>query len=150
MIDLEENKRNLQELKQRFLNLEKTIGTSEELGKKLKELEEKTLVQGFWDDTKVANSVLRDIKEIKGRYNSINSIKNDLDNLIETNDFLITENDEEMAQDLEKSTAHLAEDIEKLETKMYLSGKFDRNNAIITLHPGARRYRVSRLGRNAI
>ncbi len=43
MIDLEENKRDLQELHEKFLNLEKTIGKKEELEEKLKELEEKTL-----------------------------------------------------------------------------------------------------------
>lgn len=59
--------------------------------------------------------------------------------MIETNEFLFLENDDEMATDLIKSTTSLRENIEKLETKMFLSGKFDRNNAIITLHPGARR-----------
>ena len=148
MIDLEENKRELKELETRFLNLENTIGKAEDLEKSLKDLEEKTLVEGFWNDTKTANAVLRDIKEVK--YTSITSIKKDLYNLIETNEFLFLENDEEMGIDLIKSTNTLKEDIEKLETKMFLSGKFDKNNAIITLHPGARRNRITRLGTNAI
>ncbi len=45
MIDLEENRRELQELKTKFITLEKTIGKQEELEKKLKELEEKTLAE---------------------------------------------------------------------------------------------------------
>lgn len=150
MIDLEENKRELKELETRFLSLEKTIGKAENLEKSLKDLEEKTLVEGFWNDTKTANAVLRDIKEVKAKYTSITSIKKDLYNLIETNEFLFLENDEEMGADLIKSTNILKEDIEKLETKMFLSGKFDKNNAIITLHPGARRHRITRLGTNAI
>ena len=44
----------------------------------------------------------------------------------------------------------LAEEIEKLELATLLSGKYDSNNAIITLHPGARRNRISRLGWNAL
>ena len=140
MIDLEENKRELKELETRFLNLENTIGKAEDLEKSLKDLEEKTLVEGFWNDTKTANAVLQDIKEVKAKYTSITSIKKDLYNLIETNEFLFLENDEEMGIDLIKST----------NTKMFLSGKFDRNNAIITLHPGARRNRITRLGTNAI
>lgn len=150
MVDFEENKKDLQELKNRFLKLEETIGDSETLEKKLKELEEKTLADGFWNDSKMSNSVLKEIKELKNKYNGITSIKNELENLIETNEFLINENDEEMAEDLIKSTWKLKKDIEKLETKMFLSGKFDINNAIITLHPGARRNRVSRLGTNAL
>ncbi len=150
MVDFEENKRDLQELKNRFIKLEKTIGDSETLEKKLKELEEKTLADGFWNDSKMSNSVLKEIKELKNKYNGITSIKNELENLIETNEFLVNENDEEMSQDLIKSTWKLKKDIEKLETKMFLSGKFDINNAIITLHPGARRNRISRLGTNAL
>lgn len=138
MIDLEENKRELQELKTKYLSLDKTLDKNK-LEENLKELEEKTLQDGFWNDVKSANSVLRDIKEVKAKVTSLNEIKNDLENLIETNEFLLLESDEEMAIDLVKSTNTLKENIEKLETKMFLSGKFDRNSAIITLHPGARR-----------
>lgn len=137
MIDLDENKRELEELNNRYLSLESTIGKKEELEKKLKDLEEKTIADGFWNDTKKANLVLRDIKEVKSKYIGIVSIKKDLENLTETNEFLRLENDDEMANDLIRSTTRLKEAIENLETKMFLSGKFDRNNAIITLHPGA-------------
>ena len=137
MIDLDENKRELQELKKRFLTLVETIGSADKLEKELQELEAKTLVEGFWNDTKLANSILRDMKEVKNKYSSVTSTQKDLDNLIETNDFLLLESDEDMEIDLIKSTNKLKVDIEKLETKMFLSGKFDRNNAIITLHPGA-------------
>lgn len=137
MIDLDENRRELEELNNRYLSLESTIGKKEELEKKLKELEEKTIADGFWNDTKKANLVLRDIKEVKSKYTGIVSIEKDLENLTETNEFLRLENDEEMANDLIRSTARLKGTIENLETKMFLSGKFDRNNAIITLHPGA-------------
>lgn len=77
---------------------------------------------------------------------SLVSIKKEFENLIETNDFLRLEADDDMASDLIKSTNILRDNIEKLETKMFLSGKFDKNNAIITLHPGARWNRVTRLG----
>lgn len=137
MIDLEENKRELLEIKSRFEALKLVLGTEDELESKLKSLEEKTLVDGFWNDNKSANVVLRDIKEVKAKYTSLVLIRNELQNLIETNEFLNIENDEEMAQDLQKSTIKLKNDFQKLETKMFLSEKFDRNNAIITLHPGA-------------
>ena len=71
LVDFEENKRDLQELKNRFLKLEETIGDSETLEKKLKELEEKTLADGFWNDSKTSNSVLKEIKELKNKYNGI-------------------------------------------------------------------------------
>ncbi len=99
---------------------------------------------------KKANVVLRDMKDVKAKLLDISSIKNDLENLIEINEFLKIETDEEMEKHLEKDTNVLKTKLEKLETKMFLSGKFDKNNAIITLHPGARWYRISRLGSNAL
>ncbi len=137
MIDLDENRRELDNLKAKLINLENTIGKREELEEKLKELEAKTLVDGFWNDTKNSNIILREMKDIKSKYTSISNINDELNNLIETNEFLHIEADEEMLADLAKSTYSLSHEIEKLETKMFLSGKFDKNNAIITLHPGA-------------
>lgn len=150
MLDLDENRRVLEELNSKFITLENTIGNAENLEKRLKELEEQTLIDGFWNDTKKANIILRDIKEVKSKYIKIVKIKKDIESLVETNEFLSLENDDELEADLAKSTASLKSEIEKLETKMFLSGKFDRNNAIITLHPGARRNRVSRLGTDAL
>lgn len=77
------------------------------------------------------------MKDVKAKYTDIVWAEKEIENLIETNEFLCIESDEEMANDLLKSTARLKNKLEKLETKMFLSGKFDKNNAIITLHPGA-------------
>ena len=150
MIDLEENKRKLQDMEKRFLSIEKSIGRLEVLEEKLKELEAKTLVDGFWNDTKNSNTVLQEIKDVKSKYTSLKSAKQTLSNLIEMNDFLILENDEELENELSKNTESLEKELEKLEIKMFLSGKYDKNNAIITLHPGARRDRITGLGTNAI
>lgn len=137
MIDLEENKRTLTDMEERLSSLEKTIGTVDELEKKLKELEHQTLAEGFWNDNKKSNSVLQEIKSVKAKYIGIKDIKQNIANLIEMNEFLQLENDEELSKELEKSTLKLEKDLEKLETKMLLSGKYDKNNAIITLHAGA-------------
>lgn len=137
MIDLEENKRTLTDMEERLSSLEKTIGTVDELEKKLKELEHQTLAEGFWNDNKKSNSVLQEIKSVKAKYTGIKDIKQNIANLIEMNEFLQLENDEELSKELEKSTLKLEKDLEKLETKMLLSGKYDKNNAIITLHAGA-------------
>ncbi len=137
MIDLEENKRNLSELKERFFSLEKAIGQIEVLEQKLKELEEKTLADGFWNDTKKSNVILQEIKDVKSKYTGLKSIQQNLTNLLEMNDFLILEEDEELEKELVKNTNSLEKELERLEIKMLLSGKFDKNNAIITLHPGA-------------
>ncbi len=137
MIGLDENKRILQDMKERYNSLENSIGKIEELENKLAELESQTLSDGFWNDTKRSNAILQEIKEIKSRYNGMKAIKQNLDSLLEMNDFLLIENDQDLASELEEKTKALGKDLDKMEIKMFLSGKFDKNNAIITLHPGA-------------
>ena len=150
MLDLEENKRRLQEMQNRFVSLENSIGKIEELEEKLKNLERKTLAEGFWNDIKNSNIVLQEIKEIKSKYIGLKDVKQTIINLLEMNEFLLSENDEELGIELVKNTNSLEKNLEKLEIKMLLSGKFDKNNAIITLHPGARRNRITRLGSDAL
>ena len=77
------------------------------------------------------------MKNVKNKYNNFNNIKSEIDNLIEMNDFLLIEKDDEMENDLAKNTNKLAKKIENFQIQMLLSGKYDSNNAIITLHPGA-------------
>ena len=52
-------------------------------------------------------------------------------------DLIMAENDDELALEITKNTNKLSQEIEKLEMATYLSGKYDSNNAIVTIHPGA-------------
>lgn len=49
-----------------------------------------------------------------------------------------------------KDIKNIEKQIESFEVETLLSGKYDKNNAIITIHPGARWNRSSGLGRNAL
>ncbi len=105
--------------------------------KELKELEDKTISEGFWNNSKTSGKVLQDIKSLKGKITRFSNINSEVNNLIELNELLLIEEDQEMAEELLKNTNKIERDIEKLELEILLSGKYDRNNAIITLHPGA-------------
>lgn len=104
---------------------------------KLKELENKTMEDGFWEDTKTSSVVLQEIKSLKGKDIKYTKIIEEIKNLEELNELLILEEDEELVKDLLKNTKTIERDLEKFEIETLLSGKYDRNNAIITLHPGA-------------
>ena len=91
----------------------------------------------FWNDTNTSSKVLQDIKSLKGKYNKFNKLSTELKNLEELNNLLLIEKDEELIDELIKNTNSLEKSIEKLEIETLFSGKYDNNNAIITLHPGA-------------
>ena len=52
-------------------------------------------------------------------------------------ELLQLEPDSEMIKDTIKTTNNIEKEIERLEITILLSGKYDNNNAIITIHPGA-------------
>ena len=107
------------------------------LEKELSELENQTTMQNFWEDTSNSSKVLKRITELKNKISSFKSTKKELDNLIEIKNLLSEEKDAELEKELEDGIKTLNSDIEKLEISTLLSGPYDINNAILTLHPGA-------------
>lgn len=52
-------------------------------------------------------------------------------------ELLEEEEDEEAARELKEEVEAISQDLDKLELKLMLGGKRDRNNAILSIHPGA-------------
>ena len=103
----------------------------EKLENRLQELEAETVKEEFWQkDSKETGKILAEIKQIKNKVVQYRKTEQETENLIELTELANLDNDEDVAKDIIKSTA-------KLEIKTMLSGKYDLNNAIITIHPGA-------------
>ena len=107
------------------------------LEKELKTLENQTLQENFWSDGKNLNIVLNKIKKIKNKCLTYKYLETELSNLNELTELVTEEFDEEIAKDIIKNTNKLQKEIEKLKLATLLSGKYDLNNAIVTIHPGA-------------
>ena len=107
----------------------------ENLKDKLEKLEKETLKEDFWSNNN--SKILQEIKILKDNINSYDKIYNELQNCIEMNNLLFLEEDKEILQELLEDTKRISEDIENLEIKTLLSGKYDINNAIVSMHPGA-------------
>ena len=70
--------------------------------------------------------------------NAINKeLEKEINNLIELAEMVKLEYDEELAIDVTKNYKKQEKDLEKLELETLFSGKYDSNNAIVTIHPGA-------------
>ncbi len=105
----------------------------------LKELESKTLENDFWNNSETSGSILKQINSIKNKLDRYKKIESELNDLIDYNELLMSEeiiSDEESIEIL-KNTNSLEKNIEKLEINTLLSDKYDNNNAIVTIHPGA-------------
>ena len=103
----------------------------------LKELESKTNSPDFWQNPEKSTPILTKIKGIQNKLEKYNKIQLELSNIENLNDLLILEYDKELSEELILSTNSLEKEIDNLEVQTLLSGKYDKNNAILTLHPGA-------------
>ena len=104
---------------------------------RINELDKQMQDNGFWNDAKKSSEVLAESKRLKNKLEKYTKLKQDVQNVEDLNELLLVETDEEMAKEVLKDTVRLEKEIESLEIETLLSGKYDKNNAIFTLHPGA-------------
>ena len=103
----------------------------------LKELEDVINEPDFWSNQENANKITTEMKRIQKKLDHFFEIEKELKNIEELNDMLIEEYDNESAIEVLKETRKIEKKIKKMEMEVLFSGKYDQNNAIITLHPGA-------------
>ena len=136
IIQLEEAKRTLQGMK----------GDLEDLGSALKidrlrdeaeELEQKTLVPTFWDDTENSGKILRELKRIKSTIEEYAELKRSLEDAMTLADMGIEENDESVTDEVIAEVEKIRAGEERMRLETLLSGEYDACNAIVSLHPGA-------------
>ena len=136
MIDLEENSRLIEELKKRINQIYIDLKLESKIAE-LKVLENQTLEEGFWNNSNASNSVLKQIKDIKNIIKQYNDLNGQILDLIDLNELLNIEADEELEKQLIGLTKNAEKNISAFEVQTLLTGKYDKNNAIITFHPGA-------------
>ena len=110
------------------------------LQNKIKSLQVQTQADGFWNDVKNSSLVLTELKQCENKLKKYSTINDSLQNLLDLNELLLLEEDDDLIRDLLKSTSALQKKLDLLEIETLFSGKYDKSNAILTLHPGARGY----------
>lgn len=90
---------------------------------------------GFWDDTKRAEEVTKKSKSIKDKIESFDKLKSQAED-IEVLKEIMEEDDEESANEIIQTIREIETQIDDYNMKVLLSGEYDRNNAILTLHVG--------------
>lgn len=105
------------------------------LEKELHELECKMQEPGFWDDSKKAEEVTKKSKLIKDKIENYDKLKLQLDDIEVLKD-IMEEDDIESANEIIQTIKSIEHEIEDYNMKILLSGEYDKNNAIVTLHVG--------------
>ncbi len=90
--------------------------------KKIEELEQASLRADLWSDPENARQVMQELSDLKKEVSEIEDLSETLAILAEVPD--------------EAETRKAEKKLEKLEMMAYLSGKYDRKNAIVSIHAG--------------
>ena len=108
----------------------------DKLIKEKESIEKETQDPNFW--TNQENKLkIKELSSIKNKLNEFKKLEDLISDINEGIQLLKLENDEEVENNLKELLKEIDKAIEKVEISTLLNGKYDINNAIITIHPGA-------------
>ena len=109
----------------------------EKMKKEITELDAKTAENGFWDDVKGSQVVLKRQSALKNKVNAYEKLKQDYDDALVMIELANEEEDESLVEECEESVQKIENDLETMTLSTLLSGEYDSKNAILTFHAGA-------------
>ncbi len=100
-------------------------------------LEAESAKEGFWNDVNNSQRVQKRLKQLQNKVAKYEKLCAQWDDLMTICDMAIEENDDSMLDELKSGYAEFEETLESMRLSTLLSGEYDANNAILTIHPGA-------------
>lgn len=101
------------------------------------ELEKLTLEADFWNDAENSGKILRNIKQLKSKIEAYEKLCQKVEDTLVLTEMAIEENDETVVDEITSDVAEIEKEEERQRIEVLLSGEYDRNNAILSFHPGA-------------
>lgn len=91
----------------------------------------------FWDDPEKAQKTAQDVNSLKEEVDGFHKLSAGVEDLEALQEMAAEENDESLLPEMDELLEKCRSELEHLELGMLLSGEYDANNAILTLHAGA-------------
>ncbi len=107
------------------------------IARQLEELHGDMSAPGFWDDVDRANEINKKIRTLEIKVESFKKLQSRADDASVMMELAFDHNDTETAELLESELNDLMAEVDTFRLTTVLKGRYDANNAIITLHAGA-------------
>ena len=91
----------------------------------------------FWDDQDAAQKVINESNWLKGKVDGFEELEAKTEDAEVMYEMVKEENDADLFEELNDEVADLSKIVKDFELEMLLSEPYDKNNAILELHPGA-------------
>ncbi|MFG6120859.1 MULTISPECIES: peptide chain release factor 2 [Thalassobacillus] len=135
-MDMAEIRHELDNMAKRLADFRGSLDVDQKKAR-IAELEEEMTAPDFWDDQNNAQKVINEVNGLKDMVHTLENHEEAHENMEVSYELVKEENDEELAADLEEEVKQLQTDLNQFELNMLLSEPYDKNNAILELHPGA-------------
>lgn len=90
--------------------------------------------QGFWDDASKAQAKLKESKMLESKLSQYEQITSEFEDLQVL--FELAQDDDSLEDELTEEISKLKKKADDISVSLLLSGKYDRNNAILSVHAG--------------
>ncbi|MBR0382476.1 MAG: peptide chain release factor 2 [Eubacterium sp.] len=136
MVELDQYKLTLNQYKQPMQELKESLALDQKQ-ERIRELEKEMRAEDFWSQADRAQSVMKEVKELKDTVTSYRALElamDDLETMIELGN---EENDPSIVPEVEDMMGQFSVLFDDMKIQTLFSGEYDSNNAIVTLHAGA-------------
>ena len=135
-MNIENIEQEIDELIKKF-ELVKSCLNLKELSQRLSELLKERESLSFWSNVDFAMNTNKEIKSLQTLFDKINNIQSRLVSLNELRDMLSQSEDISTLDEIYCELVNMAEEVDDISIRTLMDGKYDENNAIITIHSGA-------------
>ncbi|WP_270583272.1 peptide chain release factor 2 [Bacillus smithii] len=104
---------------------------------RIAELDDIMMQPDFWNDQQKAQAIINEANGLKDLVNEYKDLLETQENLDLTYELIKEENDTELKAELESELEDFTKRLNRYELELLLSEPYDKNNAILELHPGA-------------
>lgn len=133
---LEDLKPEIVALQGRLTEMEKALDVAHK-EEKIAELEYKMGEPNFWDNPEEAQKINQELNDVKISVDKYKALVAKYDDLQVMWELGMEDKDESLEADVVADMEAINKSLEELQLEVLLSGKYDTNNAILTLHAGA-------------
>jgi len=125
------SKRDITDLQERLQDIQKSLDIPLKK-ERLDILTQESTKENLWEDQKNAQRILSEINDISEEISELSRLKEEIETLISLFDELSDDDTASLETDLKR----LEEEVKTFETLKFLSGKYDKSNAILSIHSG--------------
>ncbi len=91
---------------------------------------------GFWDDVDRSQEIMKTVKNLKSTVEAFEALETEYEDIETMMEMAEEENDPELVTEVEDMLTQFGQDFENLRIRTLLSGEFDHENAVVSLHAG--------------